>query len=88
MFISFACPEEMNQRKGHRNRAEKVPRVANTRQQMRVRRRQMPTPAKTGACYTNLYALPFWLQFAPFPGLPSHVNLKETGFITIFSIVY
>jgi len=42
----------------------------------------MPTSAKTGARYTSLYALPFWLQFAPFRDLPSRLDLFNIRFIS------
>jgi hypothetical protein len=65
MFISFAPPKEMNQRKGVRNRA--AGELVKAKCQLQPKR----APATLA-----LMAPSFWLKFAPFPDLPSHVNLE------------
>jgi hypothetical protein len=60
LFISFAPPKEMNQRKRGRNRA--VGELGEAKCQLQPKR----APATLA-----LMALPFWLQFTPFPVLPA-----------------
>jgi len=67
LFISFVRPKEMNQRKGRRNRPT-VWRGA--------RQSQMPTSAKTGACYTGLIGATVLSEVRTISGLPSRLENK------------
>jgi len=70
MFISFAPPKEPSKEIWFNVNANYA--SSPKANEPKKRSPEMPTSAKTGARYTSLYALPFWLQFAPFPVFPPH----------------